>query len=165
MKLFELKLRLIVALAVMCCLVGIGSQMAQAQTPTSGALLTINGNVGATAVNVSVSDKDIHSGVFRTVPLGVGSPPCTAADQISTDAYVLQDRRPVATRATCLRRAKRTEPPRSAGRDLASRSLPSTPRLLERATPTGPFALTGPPLPILAFSELRITAPLVSLGQ
>jgi hypothetical protein len=63
---------------------------------TSGALLTINGTVteGENTMNVSlsVSDKDIHSGNFQTVPVGNGEngSNCTAADQVSTDAYVLQ---------------------------------------------------------------------------
>lgn len=63
---------------------------------TTGALLTINGTVteGENTMNVSlsVSDKDIHSGNFQTVPVGNGEngSNCTAADQVSTDAYVLQ---------------------------------------------------------------------------
>jgi hypothetical protein len=93
MKLFELKLRLIAPLVVVCCLAGVGSQVAQAQSPTSGALLTINGTVseGDNNMNVSltISDKDIHSGHFKTVPTGFPST-CIGADQISTDAYVLQ---------------------------------------------------------------------------
>src|SRR5260370_4255024 len=89
MKLFELKMRVIAPLVVMCCLIGVASKPARAQAPTSGALLTINGTVGVTAVNLSVSDKDIHSGVFNVVFVGAGSN-CTAADQISTDAFVLQ---------------------------------------------------------------------------
>ncbi len=89
MRFFELKMRLIAPLVVMCCLIGVASRVAQAQAPTSGALLTINGTVGATPVNLSVSDKDIHSGVFNVVFVGAGSN-CTAGDQISTDAYVLQ---------------------------------------------------------------------------
>jgi hypothetical protein len=58
---------------------------------TTGALLTINGTVSdghnTMKVSLSVSDKDIHSGNPQTVPV-VGN--CTAADQVSTDAYVLQ---------------------------------------------------------------------------
>jgi hypothetical protein len=53
-------------------------------TPTSGALLAINGTAGSTAVNIRIYDSQIHSGVVQAVP------PCSAADQIPTDAYVLQ---------------------------------------------------------------------------
>jgi hypothetical protein len=93
MKVFEMKMRPIALLVVMWCLIGVGSQVAQAQTPTTGALLTINGTVtdGTNIMNVSlsISDKDIHSGTPQTVPIGGGST-CIAADQIATDAYVLQ---------------------------------------------------------------------------
>jgi hypothetical protein len=58
---------------------------------TTGALLTINGTVSdgvnTISVRLSVSDKDIHSGNPQTV-LVAGN--CTAADQVSTDAYVMQ---------------------------------------------------------------------------
>lgn len=61
---------------------------------TTGALLTINGTVtdGVNTMNVSlsVSDKDIHSGYQQTVPVDAGGSLCTAADQVATDAYVLQ---------------------------------------------------------------------------
>jgi hypothetical protein len=63
---------------------------AHAQTPTSGAMLTINGNVGNTAVNILIYDSQIHSGTVHPVPTGGGSN-CGAGDQaIPTDAYVLQ---------------------------------------------------------------------------
>jgi Dockerin type I domain len=61
---------------------------------TSGALLAINGTVNSgTAsmpVNLTISDKDIHSGSFHTVMPGTGEDNCTVLDEISSDAYVLQ---------------------------------------------------------------------------
>ncbi len=70
---------------------------ATAFSQTTGALLTINGTisdgVNTAPVSLSISDKDIHSGTSVTVPIGDGSSAggnCTAADQIATDAYVIQ---------------------------------------------------------------------------
>jgi len=69
---------------------------ASAFSQTTGALLTINGTVtdgvNTVPVSLSISDKDIHSGTFVTVPVNNGSngSNCTAADQIPTDAYVMQ---------------------------------------------------------------------------
>jgi uncharacterized repeat protein (TIGR01451 family) len=64
---------------------------------TSGALLTINGTVNSgnfsMPVNLTISDKDIHSGNPQTVPTG-GASTCTVADQISTDSYVVQSGAP-----------------------------------------------------------------------
>jgi dockerin type I repeat protein len=61
---------------------------------TSGALLTINGTVNSGTssmpVNVTLSDKDIHSGSFHTVMPGTGEDNCTVLDEISSDANVLQ---------------------------------------------------------------------------
>jgi len=58
---------------------------------TTGALLTINGSVSdgvnTVKISLSVSDKDIHSGNPQTVPVAGN---CTAADQVATDAYVMQ---------------------------------------------------------------------------
>src|SRR5260370_19809073 len=58
---------------------------------TTGALLTINGTVSdgvnTMKISLSVSDKDIHSGNPQTVPVAGN---CTAADQVATDAYVMQ---------------------------------------------------------------------------
>src|SRR5205085_285922 len=50
----------------------------------SGALLTIDGTAGSTAVHVKIYDSQIHSGTVQAVPS------CSAAHQIPTDAYVLQ---------------------------------------------------------------------------
>ena len=71
---------------LICCaaLVVLSSAVAFSATPTSGALLTIDGTAGTTAVHVKIYDSQIHSGVVLAVP------PCSAADQIPTDAYVLQ---------------------------------------------------------------------------
>ncbi len=58
---------------------------------TTGALLTINGTVSdgvnTMKISLSVSDRDIHSGNPQTVPVAGN---CTAADQVATDAYVMQ---------------------------------------------------------------------------
>ena len=52
---------------------------------TSGALLQIDGTAGSTAVHIKLYDSQIHSGA------GVQAvPTCSPADQIPTDAYVLQ---------------------------------------------------------------------------
>ena len=77
---------------LICCmaLVVIASAVAFSQTPKSGALLTIDGTAGTTAVHVKIYDSQIHSGAVRT-PAGNGS--CSAlagSDDIPTDAYVLQ---------------------------------------------------------------------------
>jgi len=59
--------------------------------PTSGALLTINGTVGATVVNRNIYDSQIHTGTVRQVPVGIGESNCNVNDQtFPTDAYVLQ---------------------------------------------------------------------------
>jgi hypothetical protein len=59
--------------------------------PTSGALLTINGTVGATVVNRNIHDSQIHTGTVRQVPVGDSVSNCNANDQtFPTDAYVLQ---------------------------------------------------------------------------
>jgi hypothetical protein len=59
-----------------------------AQSPNSGALLTINGTTN-TAVNIQIYDSQIHSAAVQTPPVPSGGN-CMAADQIPTDAYVLQ---------------------------------------------------------------------------
>src|SRR6266550_499287 len=75
-----------IVMKLICCaaLVVLSSAVAFSATPTSGALLTIDGTAGTTAVHVKIYDSQIHSGVVLAVP------PCSAADQIPTDAYVLQ---------------------------------------------------------------------------
>jgi len=73
--------RVIACLVVICCFAGAGSQVAMAQKPTSGALLTIDGSVGTTPVHLTIYDSQIHSGVVQ-------SPPCDP--NFPTDAYVLQ---------------------------------------------------------------------------
>lgn len=84
----ELKIRLIVYLAVVCFLCSVGGSVALANgTPTSGALLTINGNAGG-AVNIAIYDSQIHSALVQAVPEGAS---CTGPDtRFPTDAYVLQ---------------------------------------------------------------------------
>jgi hypothetical protein len=58
------------------------------QTPTSGAMLAINGSVGSVAINQNIYDSQIHTGNVINVS-GAGS--CTAGDAAyKTDAYVLQ---------------------------------------------------------------------------
>src|SRR5437016_1656600 len=75
-----------IAMKLICCmaLVVLSSVVAFSATPTSGALLQIDGTAGSTAVHVKIYDSQIHSGVVLAVP------PCSPADQIPTDAYVLQ---------------------------------------------------------------------------
>jgi hypothetical protein len=94
MKFFELKTRLIARVVLVCFLVCVGSRVAQAQgTPTSGALLTISGTVGATPVNVTIYDSQIHSGLVQPVPLPseTNTSSCTPTDaKFPTDAFVLQ---------------------------------------------------------------------------
>ena len=71
-----------IVMKLICCaaLVVLSSAVAFSATPTSGALLTIDGTAGTTAVHVKIYDSQIHSGVVLAVP------PCSAADQIPTDA-------------------------------------------------------------------------------
>lgn len=61
---------------------------------TNGAQLTINGMLNGAApvpVFATITDSQIHSGSFQTVPTGAGGEDnCTIADQISTDAYAMQ---------------------------------------------------------------------------
>ncbi len=83
MKYLNVKVRLIACFAVLCFLVAAGSPVAQAQTPTSGALLKIDGTVGATTVHLTIYDSQIHSGHVQT-------PPCVDYTDFPTDAYVLQ---------------------------------------------------------------------------
>jgi hypothetical protein len=84
MRFLQLKMRLIVPLVVLCCLAGASSFVVQAQTPTSGAMVTIKGTVNSAvpvAVNLTIYDSQIHSGTVQT-------PPCDP--NFPTDAYVLQ---------------------------------------------------------------------------
>jgi hypothetical protein len=73
---------------LICCmaLVVVASAVALSQTPKSGALLTIEGTAGSTAVHVKIYDSQIRSGLVQVVPVGGG---CALADQVPTDAYVL----------------------------------------------------------------------------
>jgi hypothetical protein len=88
MKSFGLKTCRIAPLVVFCFIAGVGTQMAQAQTPTSGAMLTIK-NSGGTIL-VQIYDSQIHSGTVQAVLPSGGSPACGEGIQIPTDAYVLQ---------------------------------------------------------------------------
>src|SRR5207248_8027901 len=78
-----------IAIRLICCmaLVVVASAVALSQTPKSGALLTIEGTAGSTAVHVKIYDSQIRSGLVQVVPVGGG---CALADQVPTDAYVLQ---------------------------------------------------------------------------
>lgn len=78
MKVLTFIRRQIVPPVALCSFVLFGSQSAQATT--TGGRLTVSGTInGTTAVNFSLLDSQIHSGVFRISP----------CDGISTDAYVL----------------------------------------------------------------------------
>jgi uncharacterized repeat protein (TIGR01451 family) len=60
---------------------------------TTGAQLTINGTLNVDAlipVFATITDSQIHSGSFHTAAPGTGEDNCTAADEISTDAYIMQ---------------------------------------------------------------------------
>src|SRR5579864_232310 len=87
MKYLNFKVRLLAGLAILCFFAGITAKVAHAQTPTSGAMLTIDGTVaahgtsGATHVHLVIYDSQIHSGNVQT-------PPCDP--NFPTDAYVLQ---------------------------------------------------------------------------
>ena len=75
-----------IVMKLICCtaLVVLSSAVAFSATPTSGAFLTIDGTAGTTAVHIKLYDSQIHSGVVQAVPT------CITADQVPTDAYVLQ---------------------------------------------------------------------------
>src|SRR5438876_4460298 len=77
-----------IVVKVICCtaLLVMSSVAAFSATPTSGALLTIDGTAGTTAVHVKIYDSQIHSGTVQSPMAGV----CGPGDQIPTDAYVLQ---------------------------------------------------------------------------
>src|SRR5207249_8055531 len=81
-----------IAMRLICCtaLVVFGTVFAFSQTPKSGALLTIDGTGASSGVHLKIYDSQIHSGTVQAVPTGGGTPPCASADQIPTDAYVLQ---------------------------------------------------------------------------
>src|SRR5439155_16312583 len=70
-----------IVMKLICCaaLVVLSSAVAFSATPTSGALLTIDGTAGTDAVHVKIYDSQIHSGVVLAVPQ------CSAADQIPND--------------------------------------------------------------------------------
>src|SRR5437773_7976383 len=81
-----------IAMKLICCmaLVVLTSVVALTQTPKSGALLSIDGTAGSTAVHLKIYDSQIHTATVRS-PAGNGT--CSAAlgsDDIPTDAYVLQ---------------------------------------------------------------------------
>src|SRR5438132_5492547 len=75
-----------IVMKLICCmaLVVIASAVTFSQTPKSGALLTITSTPPDNSVNLKIYDSQIHSGTVQAVP------PCTAANRIPTDAYVLQ---------------------------------------------------------------------------
>jgi hypothetical protein len=83
-----------IAMKLICCaaLILLSTAVAFSQTPKSGALLTIDGTVGSTAVLRKIYDSQIHNGTVRHVPttLEDANSSCGSADQIPTDAYVLQ---------------------------------------------------------------------------
>ena len=88
MKYLKNKVCVITCVTVIFCFAGASSPVAQAQTPTSGAMLTIDGTVGivgvglgAIPVHLVIYDSQIHSGQVQT-------PPCDP--NFPTDAYVLQ---------------------------------------------------------------------------
>lgn len=76
---------------MICCvaLVLVMVATAFAQTPTSGAMLSIDSDMSsAVTVHAKIYDSQIHTGNVRQVALGSG---CTSGDQMfPTDAYVLQ---------------------------------------------------------------------------
>lgn len=94
MRMVEWKAHLIAPIAVLCFFAGVGSQMAYAQKPTSGAMLTISGTAGGTPVNITIYDSQIHSGVVQPVPImnsDINTSNCNSSDAtFPTDAYVLQ---------------------------------------------------------------------------
>ena len=99
MNVRELRMRLIASLAAICFFATVGGRAAQAQRsgtfpPTSGAMITISGTAGTEAVNITIYDSQIHSGVVQPVPLAnseINTSNCNATDvTYPTDAYVLQ---------------------------------------------------------------------------
>ena len=74
------------ALAAIFMLALLSPTIAFSQTPKSGALLTISGTAGSTAVDIKIYDSQIHSGIPQSIPANL----CGAGDHIPTDAYVLQ---------------------------------------------------------------------------
>src|SRR5207244_5713636 len=48
------------------------------------------GTGASSGIDLKLYDSQIHSGTVQTVPIGGGTPACISADQIPTDAYVLQ---------------------------------------------------------------------------
>src|SRR5437016_1302895 len=81
-----------IVMKLICCmaLVVLASAVALSQTPKSGALLTITSD--DSSVNLKIYDSQIHTGTVRTVPTNGQdlNSSCVSADQIPTDAYVLQ---------------------------------------------------------------------------
>ena len=79
---------------LICCmaLVVLTSVVAFSQTPKpkSGALLSIDGTAGSTAVSLKLYDSQIHSGSVKAVPDLTGTCSFASGDNIPTDAYVLQ---------------------------------------------------------------------------
>src|SRR5436305_6879677 len=71
-----------IVMKLICCtaMVVLASAVALSQTPKSGALLTIDGTAGSTAVHLKIYDSQIHTGTVRT----------SGCDLVPTDAYVLQ---------------------------------------------------------------------------
>jgi hypothetical protein len=102
MKAFNLKVRVIAPLAIICFLAGVTGREARAQRtppgsgpypPTSGALLTITGTANG-AVSVAIYDSQIHSGTVQPPPLAnseTNTSNCNSTDVMyPTDAYVMQ---------------------------------------------------------------------------
>ncbi len=67
-------------------LISLAAASAFSQTPTSGAVLTINGSVGSVSVIRNIYDSQIHTGTVITVGTNCG----TGDAAYKTDAYVLQ---------------------------------------------------------------------------
>src|SRR5690242_11419403 len=82
-----------IAVKLICCmaLVVLSTAVAFSQIkPTSGALLSIDGTAGSTAVHLKIYDSQIHTATVRSP---AGNNTCSAvggSDDIPTDAYVLQ---------------------------------------------------------------------------
>lgn len=84
MKYVSIRVRLIACVVGLFFFAGTNIPVAQAQTPpkpTSGAMLKIDGTVGAIPVHLTIYDSQIHSGHVQASPCDPNFP---------TDAYVLQ---------------------------------------------------------------------------
>src|SRR5437764_2643274 len=84
-----------ILMKLICCtaLIVPTSIFASQNSPTSGALLSIDGTGDSSSIHLKLYDSQIHSGSVQVVPVdGSGGSAClsTAGDNIPTDAYVLQ---------------------------------------------------------------------------